>query len=50
MDCAIVINSVLRSSCDLVLESEGNDPTKLNPVKREEIILITIVFITGFKN
>lgn len=50
MDCAIVINSVLPSSCDLVLESECNDPNKLKPAKREEIILITIVVITGFKN
>jgi hypothetical protein len=41
MDCAIVINSVLPSSRDWVLESESNVPTKLKPAKREEMILIT---------
>jgi hypothetical protein len=50
MDCATVINSVLPSSRDLVLEAECNDPTKLKPAKREEIILITTVVIIGFKN
>jgi hypothetical protein len=43
MDCAIIISSVLPSSRDSVLESASNDPTKLEPAKREEIILITIV-------
>jgi len=33
MDCAIVINSVLPSSRDSVLESECNDPTTLKPAK-----------------
>lgn len=50
MDCAITINSVLPSSRDSVLESECNNPTELKPAKTEEIILITIVVTTGFKN
>jgi len=50
IDCAITINSVLPSSSDSVLESECNDPTKLVPAKTEEIILTSIVVITGFKN